>query len=264
MNELAVFDNPEFGKIRSLMIEDAPWFVGKDVATALGYSRTADALTDHVDDEDRRLLKVGETPTLNIPNRGIYIINESGVYALIFSSKLPKARKFKRWVTSEVLPALRKTGEYKLNEAPIAEPEPPETRQRALTPDDYLKAAQIVSNCRNERLPYVLDFLGQSGVSIPQIEAVSTARLRDVSTHLRGQLPPGDPADIPVAVELLQKAREVYKMPWAEVTNISGVDRIQGSFYVHGQRVPSAARASDIVRRLTTAFAEIDEEAIAE
>lgn len=112
MNELKIFESTEFGKIRAVKIEGEPWFVGKDVASALGYSDTADALKKHVDEEDKRLAKPGELPTLKTSNYGVYIINESGLYSLILSSKLPGAKKFKRWVTSEVLPAIRKTGRY--------------------------------------------------------------------------------------------------------------------------------------------------------
>ena len=84
--------------------------MGKDVATALGYANTKDAIYAHVDSEDKRIIQRSENTTLEIPNRGMTIINESGLYSLILSSKLESAKRFKRWVTSEVLPALRKTG----------------------------------------------------------------------------------------------------------------------------------------------------------
>lgn len=120
MKDLQIFTNPEFGKIRAIEIDGEPWFVGKDVAAALGYSNTKDALSSHVDPEDKSTLtrqnsgfsERSENATFNIPNRGLTIINESGIYSLIFSSKLPSAKRFKRWVTSEVLPAIRKTGMY--------------------------------------------------------------------------------------------------------------------------------------------------------
>lgn len=111
-NNLKIFENPEFGKIRTLEINNAVWFVGKDVAEALGYVDTAKALTAHVDEEDKHLLKVGEMPTLKTSNYGAYIINESGLYSLVLASKLPTAKQFKRWVTAEVLPTIRKTGGY--------------------------------------------------------------------------------------------------------------------------------------------------------
>lgn len=112
MNELQVFKNQEFGSVRTLVINDEPWFVGKDVARALGYADTKKAVQRHVDDEDKGR---DETPTPG-GTQNMVIINESGLYSLVLSSKLPSAKKFKRWVTSEVLPALRKTGNYQIKE----------------------------------------------------------------------------------------------------------------------------------------------------
>lgn len=117
MNDLAIFENPEFGHIRGLKIEGEPWFVGKDVAEALGYADTAAALKKHVDDEDKKLFKADDLPTLKTSNYGAYLINESGLYSLMLKSKLPGAKKFKRWVTSEVLPSIRKTGAYSMQGA---------------------------------------------------------------------------------------------------------------------------------------------------
>ena len=108
MNELQIFNNPEFGEVRTIQLDGDPWFVGKDVAAALGYENTRDALVKHVDEEDKGVAKCD---TLGGP-QDMTIINESGVYALIFGSKLENARRFKHWVTSEVLPAIRKTGTY--------------------------------------------------------------------------------------------------------------------------------------------------------
>lgn len=112
MNNIKIFENPEFGSIRTVEVKNEPWFVGKDVAEILGYKDSADALKKHVDVEDKYLVKAGEMPTLKTSNYGAYIINESGLYSLILSSKLPKAKEFKHWVTSEVLPAIRQTGGY--------------------------------------------------------------------------------------------------------------------------------------------------------
>ena len=110
MNDLAIFENPEFGHIRGLKIEGEPWFVGKDVAAALGYSDTAQAIRKHIDDEDKGVVE-STTPG---GKQNITIINESGLYSLMLKSKLPGAKKFKRWVTSEVLPSIRKTGAYSM------------------------------------------------------------------------------------------------------------------------------------------------------
>lgn len=116
MNELKVFENSEFGAIRTLEQDGEPWFVGKDVATILGYTNTNEAIADHVDCEDKLNSKTLSSCELNIGQRGGWLINESGLYSLVLSSKLPAAKKFKRWVTSEVLPSLRKHGLYAADE----------------------------------------------------------------------------------------------------------------------------------------------------
>ena len=115
MNEVQLF-NFENHEVRSLLLNNEPWFVGKDVADVLGYSNSRKAMADHVDDEDKEVLTSRNVTLENIPNRGITVVNESGLYSLILSSKLPSAKKFKRWVTSDVLPALRKTGQYQVKE----------------------------------------------------------------------------------------------------------------------------------------------------
>lgn len=109
MNELQIFNSEEFGDIRTITINNEPWFVGKDVAEALGYSNTRDALATHVSEEDKNTVVISDGKRGN-PNQ--VVINESGLYALIFGSKLDSAKRFKHWVTSEVLPAIRKTGSY--------------------------------------------------------------------------------------------------------------------------------------------------------
>ena len=106
--QIQIFNNAEFGEIRSMEIGGEPWFVGKDVATALGYRDTSDALKKHVDTDDKLSRQFADSGQ----NRTMYIINESGLYSLILGSKLDGAKRFKRWVTSEVLPAIRKTGAY--------------------------------------------------------------------------------------------------------------------------------------------------------
>lgn len=109
MNELQIFKNEQFGSVRTLEKDGEPWFVGKDVAEALGYSNTRDALLVHVDAEDKDTVAFHDGTPGN-PNQTI--INESGVYALVFGSKLESARQFKRWITSEVIPSIRKHGAY--------------------------------------------------------------------------------------------------------------------------------------------------------
>lgn len=112
MNEVQVFKNQEFGSVRTLVVNDEPWFVGKDIAESLGYTATEKAIRTHIDGDDKGVTEM-DTPG---GKQKVVIINESGLYSLVLSSKLPSAKKFKRWVTSEVLPALRKTGQYQVKE----------------------------------------------------------------------------------------------------------------------------------------------------
>ena len=112
MNDLTIFESPEFGAIRTVELDGEPWLVGKDVAQALGYTDTDQALRRHVDDEDKLTRNFDGSGQ----NRSMTIINESGLYSLVLSSKLPTAKKFQRWVTSEVLPSIRRTGGYVAND----------------------------------------------------------------------------------------------------------------------------------------------------
>lgn len=112
MEQLKIFENEEFGQIRTVMRDGEVWFVGKDVAEILGYVDPNKAIAMHVDEED----KLNDKMASSLGQRGGWLINESGLYGLILSSKLPSARKFKHWVTSEVLPAIRKTGIYDMDE----------------------------------------------------------------------------------------------------------------------------------------------------
>lgn len=143
MNDLKIFENPTFGQVRIVEREGEPWFVGKDVATALGYSDTADALKKHVDEEDKELLKPGEMPTLKMSNFGAYIINESGLYSLVLSSKLPTAKAFKRWITSEVIPSIRKHGAYIT---------PDTLEQMIADPDTTIRLLTTLKEERQERV----------------------------------------------------------------------------------------------------------------
>ena len=107
-NKIKIFENPDFGKVRTVEVNGEPYFVGKDVTDILGYSNSSKALADHVDEED----KLNNESLSSLGQRGGWLINESGLYSLILSSKLSKAKEFKRWVTSEVLPTIRKMGGY--------------------------------------------------------------------------------------------------------------------------------------------------------
>ena len=129
MNDLQIFNSPEFGEIRTIEKDGEPWFVGKDVAAALGYEKPTDAVRKHVDVEDRGISKM-ETPS---GAQETTIINESGLYSLVLSSKLPTAKKFKRWVTSEVIPSIRKHGAYMT---------PDKLEEVMLKPDTLIQLAQ--------------------------------------------------------------------------------------------------------------------------
>lgn len=110
MNNLQIFKSPDFGQVRTIQQNGEPWFIGKDVAEILGYKKPENAIAVHVDDEDKTTTLIQGTGS-NYKSNAV-IINESGLYSLILSSKMPKAKEFKRWVTSEVIPAIRKTGGY--------------------------------------------------------------------------------------------------------------------------------------------------------
>lgn len=225
-NELQLFQNPDFGGVRGLMIDGEPWLVGKDVALVLGYSNSRDALSRHVDDEDKNTV-VFHDGTSGNPN--MTIINESGLYSLIFSSKLPNAKKFKHWVTSEVLPAIRKTGQYKREEA-----------GRGVTVDDYLKAASIVATCRNERLRYVLGFLKQAGIE------------HNVKENEECQNPgfETEQAAKAAAVERMRQVKVDKDFSYTQLGRILGIDKVQIHRYVNGQVFPSFPRALFIIERL--------------
>ena len=135
MDNIQIFENPEFGKVRTVDINNEPYFVGKDVTEILGYQNASKALIDHVDDED----KLNNETLSSLGQRGGWLINESGLYSLILSSKLPKAKEFKRWVTSEILPSIRKHGAYMTDEA----------LYKAITEPDFL--IQLATELKAEK-----------------------------------------------------------------------------------------------------------------
>lgn len=143
MNEMKVFTSSEFGTVRTVTIEGEPWFVGKDVAGILGYGNTRDAILSHVDEEDRRVIQKSENATFEIPNRGMSLVNESGLYSLILGSKLSSAKRFKHWVTSEVLPSIRKHSAY------LA---PEKVEEFLLNPDTIIRLATDLKNEREARI----------------------------------------------------------------------------------------------------------------
>lgn len=215
MNGLQTFANEEFGAVRSLMIEDMPWFVGRDVATALGYAKPQNAIKSHVDADDALNQGIIDSMGRSQPTM---LINESGLYSLILSSKLPAAKRFKRWVTSEVLPSIRRTGGYgtaatRAAETAVVEETLP---ARETTNDDYLRAASIVASCKNERLPYVLAYLSKAGLS-----TVCPVRTQE-------------------------EQRDRYGISDTTIGKATGLNRAQIRMYRTGERFPKAGRAEYI------------------
>lgn len=162
---LQVFNNPEFGSVRTVVIDEEPWFIGADVATALGYTNPRKALGDHVDGEDKNTVTIRDGIKGN-PNKTV--INESGMYSLIISSKLPTAKKFKHWVTSEVLPDIRKHGLYAKQSVIDMMLNDPDSCIELLT--EYKKEKQ-----EKERLQAELDY-SKEWYSIKRV-----AKLNDIS-----------------------------------------------------------------------------------
>ncbi len=142
MNEIKIFENTEFGSVRTIAIDGEPYFVGKDVAVILGYSNPRDALAKHVDDEDKGVAKCDTLGGI----QDLTVINESGLYSLILSSKMPNAKKFKHWVTSEVLPSIRRTGGYQISHSKPDKDKSlavKEMNARVRMSNQYLKLASV-------------------------------------------------------------------------------------------------------------------------
>ena len=165
MNKMQIFNYREI-PVRTILQNDEPWWVLADVCQVLSLG-SPHKVANRLDlDEKGR----NQIPTPG-GNQEMTIINESGLYKVILRSDKPEAKKFTRWVTHEVLPAIRRTGAYAM--APAG---PQAVQTRALTTDDYIAAARLTSDCRNERLPYVLGFLERGGFDIPRVESAAPVR----------------------------------------------------------------------------------------
>lgn len=223
MNELMIFNNPEFGEIRAIEQDGEPWFVAADVCRALELANTSDSLNRLDEDEKYRF-------NLGLPGGDTWCVNEPGLYSLVLGSRKPEAKAFKRWITHEVLPSIRKTGVYVL----------PTVKQRGLTTDDYLKAAAIVSGCRNERMPYVLGFLEQAGFSIPKIQN----QREELSDEL---------------MIVLNEAVTKHGFTARQLGALTGIDFGTISQYRRGRHRPSAERSRYIIHVVEKAIAQKSE-----
>ena len=163
---IQVFNNTEFGEIRSMTINGEPWFVGKDIAAALGYKESAKAIREHIDDEDKGV-SVLDTPG---GKQKTVIINESGMYSLILSSKLEGAKRFKRWVTSEILPSIRKTGAYATDSAAA------EYKARELRIKEMNAQARLI-NAETRRLTVLQKGKGLSQVAVDTLAVKAVERV---------------------------------------------------------------------------------------
>lgn len=169
MNEIMIFNNPEFGDVRTVEINGEAWFVGKDVATALGYAEPTKAARERVDPEDRGVSKI-DTPS---GTQEMTIINESGLYSLVLSSKLPGAKKFKRWVTSEVIPSIRKNGGYI-------------SGQNDMTPEELMAKALMVAQKTIENQKVRLSHLAvQNEIMAPKADYFDELVERNTLTNFR-------------------------------------------------------------------------------
>lgn len=231
MNELQTYSNAKFGSIRSIIIDDIPYFVGRDVASILGYANTRDALAKRVDNEDK-LSGVAICDTNGRETKPV-LINESGLYSLILTSKLPSAKEFKRWVTSSVLPMIRKTGVYSagldLKSGDTVTP------MRLLSPDDYLSAARLIATCKSDRLNIVLALLSKGGWDVPQM--VPTLSVRQ------------DTSDIS---DRIKSVRAKTGMTLQELSDNSGVSVEVLRSYETGRRFPKQERYTTLVMLLNT------------
>lgn len=177
-NKIRVFENQEFGKVRTIVINDEPWFVGKDVTSILGYTNASKALTDHVDSED----KLNNESLSSLGQRGGWLINESGLYSLILSSKLPTAKKFKRWVTSEVLPSIRKNGGYIAGQETLSDEE--------LMAKALMVAQRTIEN-KNKQIAEMkpkVDFYNDVTGSTDTIDIASVAKVLNIPNMGRNKL----------------------------------------------------------------------------
>lgn len=232
-NEVQVFTNPEFGEIRTLTIDGMPWFVLKDVCEVLGATNDRNVAA-RLDTDEKGVQLVD---TLGGPQE-MTVINESGLYSVILRSDKPKAKTFRKWVTSEVLPAIRREGAYVLPRVSGDS----QTPVRTLTPDDYLAAARLIAGCRTDRLGIVIRMLESGGWDMGD-----TKRTLAIS---------GSTADIG---EKIVAARDRYRLSYNYISAHTGISPQTIRAYAEGRRYPRPDRYNLICECICDAEEAIDE-----
>lgn len=227
MDKLQVFQSSLFSAIRATLMDDEPWFVGSDVAQALGYEQKAKAVRDHVDNEDMMM-----TNQLATTGHDMIFINESGVYSLIFNSKQERSREFKRWVTHEVLPALRRTGQYSMGQS-----------RPALNSEDYFKALKLIGSARADRLPYLFETFKTMGLDLPEPSALLSQKPEKEFQRQFWQRRPSVPKSYKqfreTSDEVAMVLRKAYDcdISFSLIAERSGVNRSQLYKYMWGDRL---------------------------
>lgn len=210
MKDIQIFNNPEFGEIRTTIVDGEPYFVGKDVAEVLAYKETAKAIREHVDDDDKGV-SVLDTPG---GKQKMVVINESGLYGLVFGSKLPTAKKFKHWVTSEVLPTIRKTGSYSIPK---------------VTPNPHYRTRMIGTAIRD---------VGKTSEELEKVFGVAHGMALAVSMNLVGE---AYGVDMAPCKALLPAAEEVSYLNASDIAERIGLKCKTGA--------PNAAAANKLLAK---------------
>ena len=234
MDNLQIFNYGEI-PVRTVLLDGEPWWVLADVCRVLDLKNPTH-VANRLDDDEKQRLGFNPTSDVGLGHNGATVINESGLYKVILRSDKPEAKPFTRWVTHEVLPAIRKTGAYSMTT-------PPPTGQRALTVDDYLTAARMVSGCRNERLPYLLSLLKDAGFNIPDVERPIPALTPDKFDYNR--LTNSEFADM-LAHLLAEKG-----MTQADLCKATNIGAPSISQYLKGIHKPAFGRYTIIIEALT-------------
>lgn len=248
---LQTFKNEEFGEIRTIKLDGVPWFVGKDVAEALGYKTPKKAILDHVDEEDKQSLddikRGSKTEPLEEENGQelnqpqTILINESGLYSLIMSSKLPSAKAFKRWVTSEVLPAIRETGAYTLDPRSTDTPSTPDsaTPVKFMTSSECLSIARLLATCPPDRLAAVAKVLTMGGWDLGGAASSSACSF--------GLLPQIDTGGI---ADKIAELVNTYHLSYTEIAFRCGVSVWELMNYVSRRAFPGTEKYNRLIIEL--------------